>query len=223
MIADDSAIVARDMGLRRGGRWLLRPADFEFTAGVLGFIGPLGSGKSTLLATFATMRRPQTGALRILGHDVTKASGLRPVRARIGYLPARFRAVRGITVHEFLCYAAYYKGVPMSAVHTVLQTLDMTEIAAHELLRLPPEPRLRAGLAATCVHRPDLVLLDEPLDGIDGCTARDLVPLIRSLAPTVVITARTATAPAGMCDRVTVLSRGRLIETPSPHGEPACA
>ena len=87
VIAEHSAIVARGMGVRRGGRWLLRPVTFGVTEGVVGFAGPPGVGKSTLLATFATLRRHNSGVLHILGHDITNTADLRAARARIGYLP----------------------------------------------------------------------------------------------------------------------------------------
>src|SRR4051794_40863401 len=97
VIAEHSAIVARGMGVRRGGRWLLRPVTFGVTEGVVGFAGPPGVGKSTLLATFATLRRPNSGVLHILGHDIANAADLRAARARIGYLPARFSRAESMT------------------------------------------------------------------------------------------------------------------------------
>lgn len=225
MIADDSAIVARGMGVRRGGRWLLRPAAFGVTGGVIGLAGPPGVGKSTLLATFATLRRPHVGELEILGHHTGNANDLRAVRARIGYLPSRFSWAGNLTVGEFVAYAAYYKRVPAHRGRGVLERLELGDVAAMDLALLSADVRLRAGLAATCVHEPDLVLLDEPLTGLDdaetesGRGARivdDLVPLIRSLAPTVVVTARTAETLTGWCDRVFTLARGKLTELPTP-------
>lgn len=215
MIADGSAIVARGMGVRRGGRWLLRPADFDVTGGVVGVAGPPGTGKSTLLATFATLRRPHVGALGILGHDTGNAHDVRAVRARIGYLPDRFSWAQGFTVAEFIAYSAYYKRVPASAGTAMLERLELGEVAATELALLPRDVRLRAGLAATCVHEPDLVLLDEPLTGLAEPEANALITLIGALAPTVVVTARGLGELTGWCDRMFVLGRGRLTEAPA--------
>ncbi|REE98621.1 ATP-binding cassette domain-containing protein [Thermomonospora umbrina] len=212
MIADRSAIVARGMGVRRGGRWLLRPADFDVTGGVIGVAGPPSTGKSTLLATFATLRRPHAGALGILGHDTGNAHGIRTVRARIGFLPDRFSWAQGFTVAEFVSYSAYYKRVPAAAGRAMLERLEIGEVAATELSLLPPEVRLRAGLAATCVHEPDLVLLDEPFAGLGEAEMNALIPLLCSLAPTVVVTACGLGELTGWCDRVFVLGRGRLTE-----------
>ncbi|MBA9007671.1 MULTISPECIES: ATP-binding cassette domain-containing protein [Thermomonospora] len=220
MIADHSAIVARGMGVRRAGRWLLRPADLDVTGGVIGVAGPPGTGKSTLLATFATLRRPHVGSLGILGRDITDAHGLRAVRARIGYLPHRFCRAHGFTVAELVTYSAYYKRVPAGTARAMLDRLELGEVAATELALLPADVRLRAGLAASCVHDPDLVLLDEPLTGLGEAEAGALIPLLGSLAPTVVVTARRIEDLTGWCDRLFVLGRGRLAE-PAAELDPA--
>src|SRR4051812_50178344 len=97
MIADFSTIVARDMGIRRGGRWILRPTTFGITSGVIGLAGPPCSGRAALLETLATLRRPSVGALELLGHAVTPPAGQRAVRPRLGLLPGRFRWAAGGT------------------------------------------------------------------------------------------------------------------------------
>ncbi|MFI6521854.1 ATP-binding cassette domain-containing protein [Spirillospora sp. NPDC050679] len=223
MIADHSAIVARGMGVRRGGRWLLRPVAFGITEGVVGLAGQPGAGKSTLLATFATLRRPHTGALEILGHDTGNSTGLRAVRARIGYLPGQFSWAENMTAGEFVRYAAYYKRVRGPQVREVLKRFDLAEAAATELALLPPDVRLRAGLAATCVHEPELVLLDDPFGELAGqpAAAAELVPVIRTMAPAVVVAADAAGSLAGWCDRLFVLDRGRMTELPEQPGQAA--
>ena len=226
-------IVARGMGVRRGGRWLLRPVTFGVPEGVVGLAGPPGAGKSTLLATFATLRRPNAGALHILGHDITNAAGQRAARAGIGYLPARFSQAEGMTAGEFVAYAAYYKRTSASAAQSMLRRFDLTDAAGTELALLPPEVRLRAGLAAACVHEPGLVLLDDPFGEL--CAAAEpwptgaagpgrqtlttamaeLIPVLRSLAPAVVVTADATETLTGWCDRLFTLARGRLSEQPT--------
>jgi len=254
LIAEHSAIVARGMGVRRGGRWLLRPAAFGIAGGVTGLAGPPGTGKSTLLATFATLRRPQAGALRILGRDIADSADLRAVRARIGYLPGRFRGAENLTAAEFVSYAAYYKGMRGADARAALRRFDIADVAATELGLLPPDVRLRAGLAATCVHEPELVLLDDPLgvasarrgagalrrralrrgggaharaaaagpgaDPADVAALAELMPLLRSLAPTVVVTAPDPQLLTGWCDRLLALSRGRITDLPARSYRP---
>jgi ABC-2 type transport system ATP-binding protein len=212
MIADVSTIVAREMGVRRGGRWLLRPATFGIAGGVIGLTGSPGAGKSTLLATFATLRRPHVGVLNVLGYDSGNTTDLRHLRARIGYLPADFSWAAGLSVYDFVAYSAYYKRISASAVHSILERLELGDTATMELGMLPADVRLRAAMAATCVHDPELVLLDEPLTGVTEQAADELVPLLRSLAPTVIVTAPAAGQVVGWCDRVFALVRGRLTE-----------
>ncbi|MFI0404694.1 ATP-binding cassette domain-containing protein [Actinomadura sp. 3N508] len=221
------------MGVRRGGRWLLRPVTFGVPEGVVGLAGPPGAGKSTLLATFATLRRPNAGALHILGHDITNATALRAARAGIGYLPARFARAEHMTAGEFVEYAAYYKRTSASTARSTMRRLDLAEAAGTELALLPADVRLRAGLAAACVHEPAVVLLDDPFG--DLCAAAEpwptgaagpgrhaltaamaeLIPVLRALAPTVVITADAPETLDGWCDRLFTLARGRLTEQPT--------
>ncbi|MFD0688395.1 ATP-binding cassette domain-containing protein [Actinomadura fibrosa] len=206
---------------------------FGVAEGVVGLVGPPGVGKSTLLATFATLRRPNTGALHILGHDTAHAVGLRAARARIGYLPGRLSRAEHMTAGEFVAYAAYYKRTSASAARDMVKRLDLTEAAGTELSLLPPDVRLRAGIAAACVHRPDVVLLDDPFGrlcaaaepwpagaagpgpGARAAAVAELMPVVRSLAPTVVISSDARETLTGWCDRLLSLARGRLTELPA--------
>jgi ABC-2 type transport system ATP-binding protein len=213
MIAEFSTIVARGLGIRRGGRWILRPTTFGITSGVVGLAGPPCSGRSALLGTLATLRRPSVGGLELMGHDVTGPPGQRAVRTRLGLLPGRFGWAPGLTAGEFVAYAAYFKGMPKREVDGIIERFELTDAAGLEMDMLPGDLRLRAGLAATCVHRPHLVLLDEPLNGIAEPERDDLIGLLRGLAPTVVVTAPDPAELTGWCDRVFSMARARLIES----------
>lgn len=211
MIADISTIVAWDLGIRRGGRWILRPATFDITSGVVGLSGP---GRCAVLETLATLRRPATGRLEVLGHDVTKRAGRRAVRARLGLLPADFDWASGLTTRDFVAYAAYYKCTPRPAVDLILERFGLTDAAELEMDMLPRDLRLRAGLAATCVHQPDLVFLEEPLAGLGERERDELIPLLHGLAPVVVVTAPDPGELAGWCDHGLGAVRGRLVASP---------
>lgn len=221
VIVDDSAIVAKGLGIRRGGRWILRPAFFGFAGGVIGIAGPPGAGKSALLATLATLRRPKTGTLEIFGCEAGRSAELRSLRARIGFLPADARWAGGSTVHDFVSYAAYYQRRPSSSVRSVLAGLELGDVASQPLDRLPPDLRVRAGLAAACVHEPDLALLNEPFAGLSDRATTELIPLLATIAPTVVVTAETPGELLGWCDQVFLLDRGHLAER-VPSRMPAC-
>ncbi|GAA4612322.1 hypothetical protein GCM10023195_52710 [Actinoallomurus liliacearum] len=214
MIGNSSAIVARGLGIRRSRRWILRPTTFDVTHGVVGLAGPAGPGRSAVLQALTTLRRPSVGDLEVLGHDVTRRAGRRAARARIGLLPARFAWTSGLSTRDFVAYASYYKCTPRRAVDAILERFGLSDAAALEMDMLPQDLRLRAGLAATCVHEPELVFLDEPLAGIGDSEREDLIPLLRSLAPTVVATAADPAELTGWCDRGFSMVRGRLVEVP---------
>jgi ABC-type multidrug transport system ATPase subunit len=153
------------------------------------------------------------GGLDLLGHDVTGPGGRHAVRARLGMLPDRFGWAAGVTAREFVAYAAYFKCTPKHAVDAILEHFELTDAAELEMDMLPGDLRLRAGLAATCVHRPDLVFLDEPLTGIADPERNELIGLLRGLAPSVVVTAPDPAELTGWCDRVFSMARARLIES----------
>ncbi|MEO3786443.1 ATP-binding cassette domain-containing protein [Actinocorallia sp. B10E7] len=208
---ETSAIVARGLGVRRGGRWVLRPSSFGLPEGMVGIAGPDPSDRSDLLATLATLRRPHTGRLEVLGLDARARSALRRLRTRIGFLPARTRWAAGFTVHDLVSYAAYYQRRPPSSVRDVLTSLELSDVAAWPFGDLPPDLRVRAGLAAACVHRPLIAFLEEPLDLLGDAARADLVPLLSALAPTVVVTAPEPGWLSPWCERVHLLERGRLV------------
>jgi ABC-type multidrug transport system ATPase subunit len=204
------------MGIRRGGRWLLRPASFAIAAGVVGVAGAPGVGKSTLLATFGTLRRPSSGALEVLGNDISGQTGRRIARAGLGYLPGH-RQDPDMTAGDLIAYAGYFKRVPPGAVQAAMRRFGLTDVAGLTLTRLPDDVRLRAGIAAACVGAPRLVLLDAPMAGFDARSWTELVPLLRDAAPAVIVTARDTEDLTGWCDQVFVMARGRLNRLLPPH------
>lgn len=209
-------IVARDMGVRRGGRWLLRPASFAIAGGVIGVAGAAGTGKSTLLATFGTLRRPTTGVLEVLGADVGDRAARRSIRAWLGYLPGH-RQDPDMTTADLIAYAGYFKRAGREAVEATIARFGLADVAGLTLTGLPSDVRFRAGIAAACVGGPRLVLIDVPMTGFDPRAWHELVPVLRGAAPTVIVTARTPDELTDWCDRVLVLARGRLNELLSPR------
>lgn len=212
MIADISTIVARGMGIRRGGRWILRPTTFGIKPGVVGLAGRAASGRSIVLETFATLRKPTVGELELLGLDTGTLTGRRAARRRLALLPGRFDCPAGLTIGEFVGYAAYFKRLPKNAVDAALEQFGLTDAARMEIDMLPADMRLRAGLAATCAHRPELVFLDEPLSAVGESERAELVPLLRGLAKTVVVSAPDPGELVGWCDQVFGMARGRLVD-----------
>ncbi|WP_460369362.1 ATP-binding cassette domain-containing protein [Actinocorallia lasiicapitis] len=176
---------------------------------MIGIAGPSGSGKSVLLATLATLRRPQTGTVELFGEPVESRKALRRARSRIGFLPSDARWSGGSTVHDFVSYAAYYQRQPGETVRQVLASLDLTDVASWQLGELSADLRVRAGLAAACVHSPDLAFLDEPLAGLAPHAVRELVPLLTTIAPTVIVTANDP-ADLAWCDQTFTLNAGHL-------------
>lgn len=163
----------------------LHGVSFEVQAGaVLALVGPNGAGKSTLMRCIAALDVPTEGVIKVAGLDVE--ADPRGVHAAIGYLPDFFGLYEELSVRKALTYAARSRGVPVSETVAAVemaaarvQLTDRLEARAGELSR---GLKQRLAIAQTIVHRPRVLLLDEPAAGLDPEARRSLSDLILSLA-----------------------------------------
>ena len=163
----------------------LHGVSFEVQAGaVLALVGPNGAGKSTLMRCIAALDVPTEGTIRVAGLDVE--ADPRGVHAAIGYLPDFFGLYEELSVRKALTYAARSRGVAASETAAAVemaaarvQLTDRLEARAGELSR---GLKQRLAIAQTIVHRPRVLLLDEPAAGLDPEARRSLSDLILSLA-----------------------------------------
>jgi ABC-2 type transport system ATP-binding protein len=134
--------------------------------GVFGLLGPNGAGKTSLLRMMATVLRPNSGHMRLLGRDPGDHSQRREIRRRLGYLPQNLGYYPGFTVAEFVEYFALLKDLPPGqvprAVATAIESVGLGEKARAKLRTLSGGMLRRAGIAQAIVNNPELLLLDEP-------------------------------------------------------------
>ncbi|MFE0642719.1 ATP-binding cassette domain-containing protein [Streptomyces sp. NPDC058877] len=188
----------------------------EFHSGTTALLGPNGAGKTTLLSLLSTARRPQEGAVSLLGDPVRGRAGTRRVRERIGVLPQSFGYYPRFTVEEFVEYAAWLRKVPGSErrdrVREALRLVELEKYADRRMGALSGGMLRRAGIAQAVVNRPALVLLDEPTVGLDPAQRVGFRTLIRDLGErsAVVMSTHLAEDVAHVCDRVHVLLEGRM-------------
>jgi ABC-2 type transport system ATP-binding protein len=196
---------------------------------VTALVGPSGAGKTTLLLMLATLLGPDSGEFRVAGYDPFRSPG--QVRARMGWMPDSLGAYETLTVREVLEFAAAayrFSHEDRSArAAELLARVRLSEYADRRVQVLSPGQKQRLGLARAIVHRPTVVLVDEPTAGMDAPNRGELARLLRELAAdgaTVLITARTSADVAGIADRVVLMSAGRTLSThcvPEDAGEPA--
>ncbi|MEI9940223.1 MAG: ABC transporter ATP-binding protein [Pseudomonadota bacterium] len=198
-----------------GDRRAIGPLSTSIAQGeVVGLLGLNGAGKTTTLRVLACDLLPTSGSVRVAGFDVVE----RPdeVRAKVGYLPDRPPLYDDMTVREYLSYAARLRNVPTNHVKKrVADVEELTEIGdvANQLIgSLSHGFRQRVGIAQAIVHGPELVVLDEPISGLDPVQIMEMRELVRGLrgAHTVVVSSHILTEISETCDRILVIDDGRI-------------
>jgi ABC-2 type transport system ATP-binding protein len=194
----------------------LRDATFSIREReIVGFLGLNGAGKSTVLKILAGLLMPSAGKATIGGIDATEAPDA--MRKRIGFLPEEPPLYREMRVAEFLRWVGQVKGRTRAQVDgdlpRVMETCQLTDVADKVIAELSHGYRKRVGIAQAIVHQPDVVILDEPISGLDPQQIVEMRSVVRSLkkTATVLISSHILTEIAQTCDRILVIHRGRLV------------
>ncbi len=185
---------------------------------VTALVGPAGSGKTTLLLMLATLVGPDSGEIRVAGHDPVRSPG--QVRARMGWMPDSFGAYETLTAREVLEFVAaayrFSRTDRAARAGELLELVRLSEYADRPVQVLSRGQKQRLGLARAIVHRPRVLLLDEPTAGLDAPSRGELARLLRDLAAdghTILLTARAPGEVAGIADRVVLVAAGRTVAT----------
>ena len=198
-----------------GDRRAIGPLSTRIAQGeVVGLLGLNGAGKTTTLRVLACDLLPTSGSVRVAGLDVVE----RPdeVRAKVGYLPDRPPLYDDMTVREYLSYAARLRNVqPGNVQKRVADVEELTEIGdvRNQLIgSLSHGFKQRVGIAQAIVHGPELVVLDEPISGLDPVQIMEMRELVRGLrgSHTVVVSSHILTEISETCDRILVIDDGRI-------------
>jgi ABC-2 type transport system ATP-binding protein len=189
---------------------------------IFGFIGPSGCGKTTTVRLLTGIYEPTYGDIRVLGHDPKRYT--QSVRARIGYMPQHFVLYPDLSVQENLNFAASIYGVGIfQRSRRIRQLLEFVELEEHrhKLARnISGGMQRRLSLAATLVHNPELLFLDEPTAGIDPVLRRRLWDHFQQMQReerTLFITTQYV-GEAAYCDYVGVMANGWLLFVDTPQG-----
>jgi len=190
--------------------------------GVHGLLGPNGAGKTTLIRVLATVLKPSTGSVEVLGRDVLDRHDRTEVRRRLGYLPQTLGYFPGFTVREFVEYVAWLKEVPRqrvpAAVDEALELVGLQERAGSRMRTLSGGMLRRAGVAQAIVNRPELLLLDEPTAGLDPEQRVGFRALLRQVgqSATVLVSTHLVEDVASACTGVALVDAGRVVFTGTP-------
>jgi ABC-2 type transport system ATP-binding protein len=182
---------------------------------IVGFLGLNGAGKSTTLKVLAGLILPSAGSVRIKGVDVVEAPD--SLRQHIGFLPEEPPLYREMKVSEFLSFCGQIKGMSASRVRErlpeVYKLCDIEHVADRVIDELSHGYRKRVGIAQAILHDPDLVILDEPISGLDPVQIFEMRQVITGLSQhcTVLISSHILSEISQTCDRILVLHDGRLV------------
>jgi gliding motility-associated transport system ATP-binding protein len=187
---------------------------------IVGFLGPNGAGKTTTMRVLTGFLPPTAGSARIAGHDVVSQS--KQARSRLGYLPESAALYPEMRVREYLAYRARLEDVPggqvRARVEEVVESCLLAEVAHRKIENLSKGYRQRTALAGALVHRPPVLILDEPTVGLDPMQIIKIREMIRNLGRERAVLLSTHILPEvdAVCDRVLIIDRGRIVAEGTP-------
>ena len=198
--------------------------DLTFQVGkgqIVGFLGPNGAGKSTTMRILTCFIAPTSGSAKLAGFDVVEQS--LEVRRRVGYLPESNPLYTEMRVEEYLLFRARLRDVGAkdraARVAEALEKVRLTDRRRSIIAHLSKGLRQRVGIADAILHRPEIVILDEPTIGLDPTQVREVRELIRGLgeAHTVLFSSHILSEVEKICSRVLILSGGKLAAAGTPE------
>jgi ABC-type multidrug transport system ATPase subunit len=194
---------------------------FTVAAGELfGFIGPDGAGKTTLFRILATLLHPDAGRATVLGRDVVK--DYRVLRQRVGYMPGRFSLYPDLSVEENLTFFASVFGTSIEAEYARVAPIyrQLEPFKDRRAGALSGGMKQKLALCCALVHRPEILLLDEPTTGVDAVSRREFWELLGTLKTggLTIIVSTPYMDEATRCDRIALIHRGHLLAVDTPQG-----
>jgi ABC-2 type transport system ATP-binding protein len=218
----DPAVVAVHVSKRFGEKDVVQGLTFEVERGqIFGIIGPSGGGKTTTMRMLLGVLRPTTGDLRVLGRQPHKFR--RRDRERLGYLPQLFALFPELSVSENLNFAASVYGLSWfrrgRRIRRALEFVELWDARNRPAAQLSGGMQRRLGLAATLLHDPDVIFLDEPTAGIDPVLRAkfwDHFRELRDQGRTLIVTTQYVTE-SEYCDRIIALRDGQMAALGTPE------
>jgi ABC-2 type transport system ATP-binding protein len=217
----DAAIVARGLTRRFGRVLAVDAVDLDIPrAQIYGFLGPNGSGKSTTIRMLCGLLQPSAGSVRVLGHEMPRdAERLRP---RLGYMTQKFSLWDDLTVRENLQFMGQAFGLQVAArkarIDEVSDEFRLQTLQVQRAGTLSGGQRQRLALAAATLHRPELLLLDEPTSAVDPQSRRDFWESLFALVArgVTILVSTHYMDEAERCHQLAILAEGRLVAQGPP-------
>ena len=217
-----NVIEVRDLVKRYGKHVAVDHLNFRVKKGqIYGFLGPNGAGKSTTMNMLTGYLAATEGTILIDGHDVSEEP--MEARRRIGYLPEIPPLYLDMTPREYLKFAAELKGIPKEkregAVEKAMDRTQIRDVQERLIRHLSKGYRQRVGLAQALLGDPEVLILDEPMVGLDPKQIIEIRELIRSLGKkhTIILSSHILSEITSICDHVMIISHGKLVASDTPE------
>ncbi len=217
----DVMIEAQGLTKHYGSVVAVEDATFEVKRGeVVGFLGPNGAGKTTTMKILTCFIAPSDGSARVSGADIFEDPIA--VRQAIGYLPENTPLYTEMLVLEYLEYIARMRGLrgaqSDSRIRAVVEETALGDVIGKSIGELSKGFRQRVGLAQALIHEPPVLILDEPMSGLDPNQAVEIRELIREIGRerTVILSTHNLAEVQVTCGRVLIISQGRLVADDTP-------
>ncbi|SSC12032.1 ATP-binding transport protein NatA [Mesotoga infera] len=190
---------------------------------IYGLLGPNGAGKTTTLRIIATLLKPDSGKAQVMGFDSVKDAT--QVRKRIGFLTSDMKLSGNLTPRELLQFFGelnhMQNGDIKKAIREMAEYLDMGEFLDKQVGKLSSGMKQKAAMAVSLIHNPEVIIFDEPTNGLDILTARTVTEFLkdyRRQGKTIIISTHIMAVAEKLCDNVGIIFKGRLVENDSLEG-----
>jgi ABC-2 type transport system ATP-binding protein len=208
--------LTKDYGARRA----IDNLTFDAEQGeIVGFLGPNGAGKTTTMRILTGYMPPTDGTAIVAGYDIVEES--LEVRKRVGYLPETVPLYDDMTAVEYLKFMADLRKIPNSndRAFEALEMVNLAERANSYIGNFSKGMRQRMGLAQALIHRPEVIILDEPTIGLDPAQVVEIRKVIREIGKdrTVLLSTHILTEAQQICDRVLIINKGRIVAEDTPE------
>jgi len=208
--------LTKDYGARRA----IANLTFDAEQGeVVGFLGPNGAGKTTTMRILAGYMPPTEGTATVAGYDVVEES--LEVRKRVGYLPETVPLYTDMTALDYLKFMADLRHIPNSRerAYETLERVNLSDRADGYIGNFSKGMRQRVGLAQALIHRPEVLILDEPTIGLDPAQVVEMRSVIREIGKdrTVLLSTHILPEAQQICDRVLIINKGSIVAEDTPE------
>ena len=208
--------LTKDYGARRA----IDNLTFDAEQGeIVGFLGPNGAGKTTTMRILTGYMPPTDGTAVVAGYDVVEES--LEVRKRVGYLPETVPLYDDMTAIDYLKFMAELRRIPEpeERAYETLEGVNLQDRADSYIGTFSKGMRQRVGLAQALIHRPEVLILDEPTIGLDPAQVVEMRNAIREIGKdrTVLLSTHILTEAQQICDRVLIINKGKIVTEDTPE------